>query len=295
MNYRHIYHAGNFADVLKHVALGEALSLLAAKDKPMLLLDTHAGAGAYDLGAGIEADRGVRRILAGSAPPPAVARYLEAVRAYDRWCGHRGPGIVRYPGSPRFMKAALRRQDRLVLCELQGEQVTALRRELAGDSRVSVCEEDGYAVLKALLPPAERRGLVLIDPPYERSDDRTRAVRALAQGHRRFATGVYLLWYPIKADAESAAMIEEIAALALPRTLLIELRVPAEEAGRKPASRRAPLTGCGLAVVNPPWQLEAAMTEAMPWLARTLGGAAPATSVVRWLVPEPATSGARDR
>jgi 23S rRNA (adenine2030-N6)-methyltransferase len=295
MNYRHIFHAGNFADVLKHVALGEALRLLAAKDKAMLLLDTHAGAGAYDLGAGIEADRGVRRALAASAPPPAVSRYLEAVTAYDRWCGNRGPGIRRYPGSPRFMKSMLRRQDRLVLCELQGEQATALRRELAGDPRVTVREEDGYAVLKALLPPVERRGLVLIDPPYERSDDRTRAVRALGQGHRRFATGVYMLWYPIKADADSAAMVEEIAALALPRTLMIELRVPVEETGRKPAGRRAPLTGCGLAVVNPPWQLEVAMTEAMPWLARTLGGDAPASGAVRWLVPEPAGSGARAR
>ena len=298
MNYRHAFHAGNFADVLKHVTLVELLHLLTAKAKPLLLLDTHAGAGAYDLTGeeahrGGEAGAGVLRVLSATAPPPAVARYLAAVRSYDRYCGNRGPTILTYPGSPRLLRAAARPGDRIVLCELQAEQMGRLRRELAGDRQVNLREEDGYTALKASMPPPERRGLVLIDPPYEQADDALRAVRALAQAHRRFATGVYALWYPLKTNDLARRMAADVTALALPRTLRLELQV-ASGKGERRTGRSAPLIGCGMIVVNPPWHFEAALREAIPWLARTLGTADAARGNVDWLVPERAGAAGAD-
>lgn len=293
MNYRHAFHAGNFADVLKHVALVEVLHLLTAKPKPLFLLDTHAGAGAYDLTGeearrGGEAAAGIFRVLAAMAPPLAVARYLAAVRGYDQYCGHRGPGLARYPGSPRLMKSAARATDRIVLCELQPEQMGHLRREFAGDRQVSLREEDGYAVLKATMPPAERRGLVLIDPPYERNDDALRAVRAVAQAYRRFATGVYMLWYPVKADATARRIVSDMTALDLPRTMCIELTVAAG-AGERRSGRRASLLGCGLAVVNPPWRFDQAMDQALAWLVPLLGPPGVPRYRLDWLVGEKGT------
>jgi 23S rRNA (adenine2030-N6)-methyltransferase len=266
MNYRHGYHAGNFADVLKHTALCELLRLLTAKDKKLFVLDSHAGAGGYDLGSGLarrtgEAEAGIARLAASprAGMPPAVARYLAAVAAYDRKFGPAAGGIRRYPGSPRLVRMALRPGDRFIACELNPKEALALKREFAGDRAVEVRQADGYKVLKALLPPPERRGLVLIDPPFETADEFERLLRALRQGVRRFATGCYALWYPIK-DEAAAAFAGELAAF---KPLILELHVDAIEPGK--------LAACALAVINPPWRFEEAMREALPCIAERLG------------------------
>lgn len=272
MNYRHGYHAGNFADVLKHVALCELLRLLTAKDKKLFVLDTHAGAGGYDLASGLarrtgEAEAGIVRLAAAphSGMPAAVARYLSAVAAYDRKFGPVGGQLRRYPGSPRLVRAALRPGDRFIACEMHPEEALALKREFAGDRAVDVRQADGYKALKALLPPVERRGLVLIDPPFEASDEFERLSRALRQGVRRFATGCYAVWYPIKDDA-AAGFLGDLSSF---KPLVLEMRLEAIEPGR--------LAACGLAVINPPWRFEEAMREALPWVATLLGSGVRAT------------------
>ena len=279
MNYRHGYHAGNFADVLKHVALCELLRLLTAKDKKLFVLDTHAGAGGYDLAGNQarrtgEADTGIVRLATAprSGMPAAVARYLAAVAAYDRKFGPAGGAPRRYPGSPRLVRAALRPGDRFIACELHPGEALALKREFAGDRAVEVRQADGYKALKALLPPVERRGLMLIDPPFETTDEFEQVVRALRQGVRRFATGCYAIWYPIKDDA-GAAFAADLASFS---PLILKLRLDGIAPGK--------LAACGLAVINPPWRFEEAMREALPWIAAQLGpgvswvvDAAPAT------------------
>ena len=271
MNYRHGYHAGNFADVLKHTALCELLRLLLSKDKKLFVLDTHAGAGGYDLGGQLsvrtgEAAAGIVRLAAAprEGMPAAVARYLAAVAAYDRKFGPAGGGPRRYPGSPRLVRAALRPGDRFVACELHGEDALALKREFAGDRAVEVRQADGYKMLKAMLPPPERRGLVLIDPPFEVADEFERLARAVRQGLRRFATGCYAIWYPIKDEAAAAGFV---AGLDAPKRLVLELRLGGEVGAGK-------LAACGLAVINPPWRFDEVMAEALPFIAGMLGGKA---------------------
>jgi 23S rRNA (adenine2030-N6)-methyltransferase len=284
MNYRHGYHAGNFADVLKHTALCELLRLLTAKDKKLFVLDTHAGAGGYDLASGLarrtgEAEAGIARLIASprAGMPPAAARYLAAVAAYDRKFGPAGGGVRRYPGSPRLVRAALRPGDRFIACELQPAEALALKREFAGDRAVEVRQADGYKTLKALLPPTERRGLVLVDPPFETVDEFERLLRTLRQGVRRFATGCYALWYPIK-DEAAAAFAGELAAF---KPLTLELHLSAVEPGKLAAS--------ALAVINPPWRFEEAMRDTLPWIAGHLGpGVRAAVSAPPTSAPAPA-------
>jgi len=266
MNYRHAFHAGGFTDVLKHAALCELLRLLTAKDKKLFVLDTHAGAGGYDLtderaGRTGEAAAGIGRLeaLPRAGMPGAVVRYLAAVAAYDRKFGPPDGRVRHYPGSPRLIRAALRPGDRFVACELHPADALALKREFAGDRAVELRQADGYQALKALLPPPERRGLVLIDPPFEQRDEFERVLRGLRHGLRRFATGCYAIWYPTK-DEQAATFA---AALAPFRPVILELRLGDVAQGR--------LAACGLAVVNPPWRFEEAMREALPWIAARLG------------------------
>jgi 23S rRNA (adenine2030-N6)-methyltransferase len=269
MNYRHGFHAGNFADVLKHVALCELLRLLTAKDKKLFVLDSHAGTGGYDLGGTLaartresQAGIGLLMALPRAGMPAAVARYLAAVAAYDRKFGPRagvGEGLRHYPGSPRLVRAGLRADDRFVACELHGQDALALKREFAGDRAVDVRQADGYHALKALLPPVERRGLVLIDPPFEAADEFDKMARALKHALRRFATGCYAIWYPIK---DRAAVEGFKATLSHLKALILELRLNGAPEGK--------LAACGLVVINPPWTFGEAMAEALPWLGTAL-------------------------
>ena len=286
MNYRHIYHAGNFADVVKHAVLVLILERLAARPAPFFVFDSHAGLGRYDLTSapavrtGVSAG-GIVRVLAavaGHRPPPGLAGYLAAVAALnDPGTGPAGGGLRWYPGSPRLARALMRPGDRLVLAEAHPEDAAVLRREFADDAQVAVHHQDGYLGLKAHLPPRERRGLVLIDPPYEDGDEAARLVAGLAIGHRRWATGIYALWYPIKEQAWVWRLHEAVIALGIPRVLAVELTLSPEDRGR--------LGGCGLLLVNPPWQLDLMLAELLPWLQRELGTGAGGVRVA-WLVPE---------
>ncbi len=283
MNYRHAYHAGNFADVVKHAALALLLRRLQAKATPLAVLDLFAGIGAYDLAGEAalktgEAAGGIGRLWPPAARPAAeLAAYLEVVAAMNPGGGGALPR--HYPGSPELARRLLRPQDRLVLAELHPEDAGSLRRRYGRDPQVAVHGRDGFEALPALVPPAERRGLVLIDPPYERPDEPERLVRALARAYRRWPTGLYVVWYPVK-DPAALVAFKEAARQAVPRRLLTaELTLFAQS----PAWR---LNGCGLLLVNPPWQSDTALAALLerlqPLLARDGGG-----SRVEWLASEP--------
>jgi 23S rRNA (adenine2030-N6)-methyltransferase len=284
MNYRHAYHAGNFADVVKHATLALLIERLKAKDAPFCVIDTHAGVGRYDLSSA-EAQKtgefrdGVLRLIESDpkALPAELAPYLSVVRALNRG----STGLRWYPGSPRLALDLLRPHDRLVLLELHPEDARKLGSLFAGDARVSVHNADGYTGLKAFLPPKPRRGLVLVDPPFEHKDEFTRLARGVRHAHRRWATGQFLLWYPIKARPAVAAFHEELTASGIVRILIAELLL-------RPATDPERLNGCGLVLVNPPWRMDATLLALLPKLAELFGAARGAGARVEWLVPEPA-------
>jgi 23S rRNA (adenine2030-N6)-methyltransferase len=258
MNYRHAFHAGNFADVVKHLALVAILAHLKRKEAPFVVIDTHAGRGLYDL-AGEEASRsgeaaaGIGRLrdLEGAGEP--LGTYLELVRAL---------GDDRYPGSPLIAARSLRQKDRLVAIEKHPEDVAALQTVLSPYARARVVHSDGYVRLPALLPPPERRGLILIDPPYEASDEFAQAARALAEAYRRFATGIFMIWFPIKSPSAADAFCGEVR-LAGPRKLL-RIDVAVDGAPDR-------LNAAGLLIVNPPYGLAGDMEEAFRPVALRLG------------------------
>lgn len=280
MNYRHAYHAGNFADVQKHAVLALIVEHLKRKDGAFRYIDTHAGIGAYDLGSE-QAEKtwewrdGIGRVLAETAPPEELAPYLAAVEAVNP-----GGGVLHYPGSPAVVAALARPTDKLALCELHPEDAETLRRRFRADARVGVHHMDGYTALKAMLPPPERRGLVLIDPPFEQRDEFTTMRKGLAQALKRWSTGLYALWYPIKAREPVARFHADLAMLGLPKTLVAEIMVNGDDAPDR-------LNGAGLVLVNPPWKLDEALGNLLPWLARVL---APEGGFHRldWLVQEKA-------
>jgi 23S rRNA (adenine2030-N6)-methyltransferase len=257
MNYRHIYHAGNHADVLKHIILMRAFLHLKKKDKSFLFLDAHAGTGLYALWGDealktLEWQDGVGRFYdpSGQAVPlaPACEALLEPWRQAIASVNASGQPLSHYPGSPGFALRSLRKDDRILLNELHPEDHVELADFVAGDKRVTVSEGDAAIVIKAHLPPPERRGFVLIDPPYERNDEARRAVQMLRGGHRRFATGAFALWYPVTGDGLSRLVAHEAQALAIPKMLKAELLVrdPVADGG---------LAGSGLILINPPWPL----------------------------------------
>ncbi len=261
MNYRHAYHAGNFADVLKHIALLACLEYLQRKEKPLFALDSHAGAGSYDLSAGEAAktgewERGIGRLAGLSDAPPELAPYLDAVR------GDLSQG--RYPGSPLLIARALRAQDRLVAAELHGETFAALEAALRPWRNARAAHMDGYECARANLPPKERRGLALIDPPYEERDEFATLVRQMQEWKKRWATGVYIVWYPIKAQPPVPALHEAARALALPRTWFVEALV-------NPRTHARLLNGCGLIMFNAPFTVPERVASLLPWLREALG------------------------
>lgn len=281
MNYRHAFHAGNFADVFKHLVLVVLLDLLTAKDRPLFFLDTHAGRGRYDLDAASarhsgEADRGVRRIAALHGLQADLQRYLGCVRAADAANAQR---IRWYPGSPSLAAALLRPSDRIALCELEPGEASVLRREFAGDRRVAVHRRDGYEALQALLPPAERRALALIDPPYEAQEQEfDQVAEALAGAQRHWPQGVYAAWYPIKRAATAAAFGSSLTRLGVSRLLVAELSV-------HPADNEAGLNGSGLALLNPPWRLDERLASALPALHAALAPDGAGGTRLEWLAP----------
>jgi 23S rRNA (adenine2030-N6)-methyltransferase len=278
MNYQHVYHAGNFADVAKHVALLLCLDALKRKDKPFFALDTHAGRGVYDLHSpqarkSAEAERGVQRLIERGFGEPSLARYFAAVGA------RAGGRLAHYAGSAALIAAALRPQDRAVLVEIAPPEARVAQRLLRGPGRVRVEAGDGYAALKALLPPVERRGLVLIDPPYEDADEWRTMLRAFADAYRRWPTGTYLVWYPLLDAAQRRGVHARLEALGIPKILCAELAIHADDADLG-------LAGCGLAIVNPPFGVEEPLRAAYAAIQRHLSpGGAGYVEVAR-LTPE---------
>ena len=284
MNYRHAFHAGNFADVVKHAVLTRVLMHLRDKPAAFRVIDTHAGAGVYDL-AGPEAGRtgewrdGIGRLVDAPLPPPAetlLRPYRDAVTA----CNPDGQLKI-YPGSPALTRALLRRQDRLTACELEPHAAAALARGLRGDARTTAVAIDGWTALTAYVPPNERRGLVLVDPPFEQPDDFARLAQGLAAAHRKWPTGIYLLWYPIKDTVAAAAFVRRIARLGIAKTLRAELIVTSE-------TNVPGLRGSGLIVVNPPWKLPAELEILLPALGAALARADVPRTTLQWLTGETA-------
>lgn len=277
MNYRHVYHAGNFADVLKHVVLIALIEALKTKQTPFAVLDTHAGAGRYSL-ASEEALKtgefrdGVMRLLSAERLPTLVHAYLNLVRSQN--------ASQTYPGSPLIAAQLLRDSDRLMLCEVQDAEVASLRQLFARDVRVAVHQRDGYQAMSALLPPPEKRGLVLIDPPFEAQEQEFRIIEdALASAHKRFANGVYAVWYPIKLRQSVLPFHRWLKASGMRKVLVAEICVHPDNSALR-------LNGCGMAIINAPYKLDRTLAEILPTLATTLAQSRYAQFKLEWLVED---------
>jgi 23S rRNA (adenine2030-N6)-methyltransferase len=278
MNYRHIYHAGNFADIAKHVALLYCLKALKRKEAAFFALDSHAGRGFYDLQApearkSGEAERGVQRLVADAPGEEILADYFAAIRA------RRGKRLPRYPGSPALIAHALRPQDRALFVELKPAEARAAEREIESPGRVRTEINDGYAALKAFLPPDERRGLVLIDPPYESLDELKTALQALMDAYRRWPGGVYLIWYPIRSATQRSMVHARFEALRIPKMLAADLAVHPDDAGLG-------LAGSGLIIVNPPYGADQYLRDAYAAIHRVIAGPGLGYVEVTRLTPE---------
>ncbi len=266
MNYRHAFHAGNFADVLKHIVVTRIVEYLKRKDKAFRVIDTHAGAGLYDLSSdeaqrGGEWQHGIGRIVGADLPEDAaalLAPWLDVVHALNP-----DGTLARYPGSPLLTRRLLRKQDRLTAIELHPADAASLRQLFAGDYQVRMIELDGWLALGAHLPPKEKRGLVLVDPPFEQAGEFDRLADGLAKAHRRWPGGTYALWYPIKHRKAVKAFRDRLAGLGIPSILdiTLETRAPSSDGG---------LDGSGMVVVNPPYPLAGECAAFLPVIGRLL-------------------------
>lgn len=284
MNYRHAYHAGNFADCVKHIILTLCIVYMQRKEQAFRVLDTHAGPGLYDL-AGEAAQKtgewrgGVSRLLEAETPSE-VAELIAPWRDIVREIAGTGELPLAYPGSPLIVRKLLRPQDRLSAIELLPQDAAALKALFAGDHQVRVTELDGWLALKGHLPPKEKRGLVLIDPPYEKRDDFDTMAKHLAAAWRRFPGGVYLLWYPVKNRAAVATFRTRLAGLGIPRILDTAVEI------RGVAKGDETFDGTGMAIVNPPHVLLAQLQKLLPWLTNALAVDSGATFRLEWLAGE---------
>lgn len=264
MNYRHSYHAGSYTDVVKHVILTTLMTYISRKDTPLCYIDTHAGIGYYDLFSDTanktkEYEGGIEKIIRQENPPALVKRYLDCVhKMNNQLTGSQFASLRYYPGSPMIARYLARPHDRIIACELQPQDYQSLRTAFAGDKLVAVHHMDGFLGLKSFLPPQERRGLVLIDPPYENPDEFTRIAHSLPMAFKRWPTGIYAIWYPIKEPAAVKRFYRTLKeTLSLP-ILSIELTIYPDLPNH--------LNGCGMAIINPPWQFEESINEILPWL-----------------------------
>ncbi|MGO9134038.1 MAG: 23S rRNA (adenine(2030)-N(6))-methyltransferase RlmJ [Methylovirgula sp.] len=270
MNYRHAYHAGNFADVFKHVVLTRVLAYLALKETAFRVIDTHAGEGIYDLSSEAaektaEWRQGIGRLLNAGAAPADVAHLLEPYLAIVApYVASESP---RYPGSPALAAALLRKQDRMIFCEAHPDVANALKAHLGRDKRAKIIEIDGFIGLGAYVPPVERRGLVLIDPPFESRDEFAQILSRLDTALRKWPTGTYMVWFPIKDRAVVARFYRDLAAVVGASGAKDALRL---ELWTDAVDPEQPLAGNGLALINPPYVLEQEMRLLLPYLAQVL-------------------------
>ncbi len=278
LSYRHAFHAGNFADVFKHVLLIQLIRALHGKDKPFRVFDTHAGAGRYDLHSApaqknCEYQTGIGRLWDRQDLAPELSDYRAQVQALNP------DGALRvYPGSPRLIRALLRPQDRLTLTERHPADYPMLKAEFAGDRQVSAHHADGYASLQGFLPPLERRGLVFIDPAFEQRDEFDRLVEAAQTLRQRWATGIMALWYPILDRAPSQQLQRHLQRLGIPAILCAEL-------GLESYDRPLGLHGCGMIIINPPWRLDETLRRLLPELLAVLRTGESAQTRLEWLTP----------
>lgn len=284
LSYRHGFHAGNFTDVHKHVALVMLLEHLLRKETPFCCLDTHAGAGVYDLASRYaqtnrEFESGITRLWGRNDCPPPVARYMEIVRSLNP-PGPDGSQHLRfYPGSPWIARTFLRPADRIVAAELHTTEAPALQQCFARDLRVQVHHRDGFEMLPALVPPRERRGIAFIDPSYELRDEFARAAAALTEAWQKWPTGIFLLWYPVQRRQPVARFHSRIRQSGIRKVLISEMSVVPDVAPNR-------LSGSGLLIVNPPWQFAPELQGVSRWLEGVLERGNHAPLRMRWLAPE---------
>lgn len=278
MNYRHIFHAGNFADVAKHVALVYCLEALKRKEAGFFVLDSHAGGGYYDLQAAEvkksgEAENGIQRLIKTRIDAQPLAPYFVALRA------KKGKRLARYPGSPVLIAGSMRPQDRAIFVELIASEARAISRDIRSAGKIRMEIGDGYEAMRSLLPPEERRGLVLIDPPYESLDEFKSLLEAFADAHRRWQNGTFLMWYPIRSAQQRSLVHARFQALRIPKMLAADLAIHRDDAG-------IGLAGSGLVIVNPPYGADEYLTKAYSALHEGLAAPGSGYVEVARLTPE---------
>ena len=280
LSYRHSFHAGNHADVLKHIVQMLIIENLQLKEKGFYYLDTHSGVGRYRLFSEeaektAEYQEGIARLWDKEDLPEEVQRYVSLVKKLN----YGGKELRYYAGSPFIAAQLLRPQDRALLTELHPADYPLLRNTFKEFANVSTKRDNGFQQLKATLPPKERRGLVLIDPPYELKEDYDLVVKAIEEGYKRFATGIYAIWYPVVLRQQTKRIIKGLENTGIRKILQIELAV-------RPDSEQRGMTASGMIVINPPWTLEEQMKKILPYLTRTLVPEGTGSWSVKWITPE---------
>lgn len=269
MNYHHLYHAGNFTDVFKHTILVLLIRALERKDKPFCYLDTHAGIGRYDLFSEEaqktqEFENGIITLLKGTIFPEEVIDYLSVIRIVN--ANVESTRLKFYPGSPVIVRQLLRPQDRMILTELHPQEMQLLKQEFLRDQQTSVHHLDGYQALKAFLPPKERRGLVLIDPPFEQVNEFEQITTALITAYKQWPTGIYAVWYPLKKMDQVKEFYNTLQKSILEKILMTEFAI-------YPLETPQGLNGCGMVIINPPYQIDEQLAKLIPWLWQALSPA----------------------
>ncbi len=268
MNYLHSFHAGNFCDVVKHICLIGLIESLMKKKTPFCYIDTHAGAGCYDLFSEFSAktkeyENGIEKVIQHANPPPLVKEYLRVVHQLNsKLTATKISSLRYYPGSPLIAKQLLRGEDRIVACELHPKEYASLKEVFSGDSHVAVHHTDGYLGLKAFLPPKERRGIILIDPPFEDPDEFSTIARTLPVALKRFESGVFAIWYPIKEKAHVDKFHQAVKKSISQEAFAIELTIFPDLPSH--------LNGCGVTIINPPWQFDETIKSTMQWVWQAL-------------------------
>ncbi|MCL7771500.1 23S rRNA (adenine(2030)-N(6))-methyltransferase RlmJ [Pasteurella multocida] len=280
LSYRHSFHAGNHADVLKHLVLMLIIENLQQKEKGFYYLDTHAGVGRYRLFSEeaektAEFEQGIARLWQRDDLPEEVVRYIKLIKQVN----YGGKALRYYAGSPLIAAKMLRPQDRALLTELHPSDYPLLRNNFKEFDNVTTKRDNGFQQLKATLPPKERRGLVLIDPPYELKEDYDLVVNAIEEGYKRFATGIYAIWYPVVLRQQTKRILKGLEKTGIRKILQIELAV-------RPDSDQRGMTASGMIVINPPWTLTQQMQNILPYLTNVLVPEGTGSWTVKWITPE---------
>lgn len=279
LSYRHIYHAGNHADILKHIVISQICRHFIKKDAPFFYLDTHAGIGEYQLDSdqaqkNKEFESGIAKLITAKAIPEPVEHFIQLVQSLNS-----EKTLKTYPGSPKVVYQYLRQKDKMHLCELHPNDYPILAALFHKKRAVNVVKGDGFSAVKAMLPPPQKRGFVLMDPPYEVKQDYQTVVKSLVDGHKRFSTGTFAVWYPVLTRDQANNLIKDVAGTKIRNVLLVELLVCDLEGDTG-------MKGSGMIIVNPPWTLAAQAEEFLPYLVALLGEDATAHYQVTWITPE---------